>query len=249
MIIDTPEWLVPKHVKALTTTRLGGVSAAPYGSLNLGDHVQDNSDDVAENRRRLVDEQALPTQPVWLRQIHSTLVHDIGSDENSTAESTAALVGDGSTTSQAGVVCAVLTADCLPLFLTDTAGQKVAIVHAGWRGMADGIIEVAISAFNTEADNIVAWAGPCIGAEHFEIGPEVRSALGGSDLAYRESANQGKLLANLYALAGERLAALGVSNYRHSSACTFRDNDKYFSYRRDGQCGRMASLIWLEPEQ
>lgn len=251
MLVETPKWTVPEHVKALTTTRLGGVSGAPFDSLNLGDHVQDNPDDVAQNRRRLISELALPNEPIWLSQVHGTLVHKVGEvhkvgDELSLGQTEQRLIGDGATTSQASIVCAVLTADCLPLFLSDRKGHRVAAVHVGWRGLADGIIEVAVSAFDAVPSDIVAWAGPCISAEHFEIGTEVRSALGGSDAAYRESANQGKLLANLYKLAGERLAALGVTDYGHSSACTFADSEAFFSYRRDGQCGRMASLIWMQ---
>lgn len=201
----------------------------------------DHKESVRENRRRLSKALTLPGEPHWLNQIHSTLVHEVDSSEPASP-----LSCDGSSTSLSGVVCAVLTADCLPLFLSDRKGSRVAIVHAGWRGMADGIVDAGVLAFNTEPDDIIAWAGPCISGQHFEIGDEVRTALGGSDKAYRESPNSGKWLADLYQLAGERLAALGVSDYGHSSACTFRDHERFYSYRRDGECGRMASLIWLE---
>jgi len=243
MIVDTPNWSVPNHIKAITTSRLGGVSLEPYASLNLGEHTQDDAEHVKQNRARISAALNLPNEPIWLKQIHSTLLLDLDAVDISSVD---ILTGDGSITTKSGCVCAVLTADCMPLFLTNRAGNQVAVVHAGWRGMADGIIEVGVLAFNDKPEEIIAWAGPCIGAEHFEVGPEVRTALDGSDKAYKESSNQGKYLADLYQLAGERLAALGVSNYGHSSACTYDDKERFFSYRRDGECGRMASLIWID---
>ncbi len=151
---------------------------------------------------------------------------------------------DGSLTREQDVVCTVMTADCLPLLLCDAHGTRVAAVHAGWRGMADGIIENAVSQFDCQVEDIIAWAGPCIGPSKFEIGLEVKQQLGGESSHYQEI-SKGKVLANLYAICGSKLAALGVKNYSHSSACTFSDPSQFYSYRRDGQCGRMASIIWI----
>jgi len=265
MSFQFAQWSAPTHVKALTTTRVGGQSTAPYDSLNLGDHVQDKKADVLANRVWLADALALPSEPVWLNQIHSTLVLDLDAANLTPHEVPTA---DGILSAQPNVVCAILTADCLPLFLTDKAGSKIALLHVGWRGMADGIIEAAAVAFNAAPADIIVWAGPTIGVDYFEIGQEVRQALGGSDSAYRSSLRPDKLFANLYQLAGERLAALGVHEYTHSAACTYRDEAEFFSYRRAShcyqsidskrasdnvsemrggrECGRMASLIWID---
>jgi YfiH family protein len=159
---------------------------------------------------------------------------------------------DGTFSMQANTVCAVMTADCLPLLLTNQAGDQVAAIHAGWRGMANGIIENAVALFNCHAAEVIAWAGPCIGPSKFEIGPEVRVQLGGPDSAYRKIEDSvdhnNRLLADLYQLCGHRLAAVGVTNYSHANACTYLDEHHFYSYRRDGQCGRMATLIWIDNE-
>ena len=245
ILLEKANWIAPEQVRAFTTTIHGGVSSGVYASMNLGDHVNDDLTLVRQNRQIIKEYLRLPNEPVWLNQVHSVEV--VSAD--SSLQSPKKKVADGSYTSKPGVVCAVLTADCLPLFLSTTDGDRVAVVHAGWRGLADGIIEQGVDALDCASDKVVAWAGPCIGPDSFEIGDEVRQALGGSDRAYKASINttqsNPKWLANLYQLAAERLCNIGVKNYTHSKVCTYKDRD-YFSYRRTGQCGRMASFIWIE---
>jgi len=235
-----PQWSVPAHVKAYTTTRSGGVSRDQYGSMNLGLHVGDDRHSVAKNRNIIKSELNLPSEPVWLEQVHSTNIVEASAPIECQA--------DGAFSKKADIVCTVMTADCLPLLLTNVGGNQVAAIHVGWRGMANGIIEKAISLFDTAPERIVAWAGPCIGPDKFEIGLQVREQLGGCDEAY-QSLNSDKLYANLYLLCKQRLKALGVSNYTYTKTCTHSDESRFYSYRRDGQCGRMASLIWIEPTE
>lgn len=232
-----PNWPAPAWIKAFSTTRLGGASGAAYSSMNLALHVGDESQKVAMNRANLTADLNLPSQPIWLQQVHSSDVVSADMPIESAA--------DGSFSTTADTVCAVMTADCLPLLLTNTSGDQVAAIHVGWRGMASGIIDNAVALFDCRAADIIAWAGPCIGATKFEIGGEVKTQLGGPDSAYREIAKN-KNLANLYQLCGHRLGAIGVTNYSHSQACTHLDEERFFSYRRDGQCGRMASIIWIQ---
>ena len=236
-----PDWPAPEWVRALTTTRLGGVSLPPFDSLNLGDHVGDDPAAVAENRRRLVAELGLPAEPVWLTQVHGTSSAD------------AARVGggceaDASHTDQAGVVCAVLTADCLPVLLCDCEGRKVAAVHAGWRGLLNGVIEQTIAAMGAEGE-LMAWLGPAIGPDAFEVGEEVREAFladeSATEAAFVPSAND-RWLADIYTLARLRLNRAGVMALSGGEYCTYSDPRRFYSYRRDGRTGRMASLIWIE---
>ncbi len=208
--------------------------------MNLGAHVGDDPLLVIANRQKLKSDLRLPNEPVWLDQIHSTRVLNADLAIKNTR-------ADGAFSRRNQIVCAVMTADCLPLLLTNKAGSQVAAVHAGWRGMANGVIEQAVSRFVCQPSDIVAWAGPCIGPNNFEIGAEVRNQLGGSESAYLSIENN-KLIANLYVLCEQRLAALGVTQYTHSNECTYTDKQRFFSYRRDGQCGRMASLIWIDHE-
>ena len=233
------DWPAPSNVVAFTTTRQGGFSQAPFDSFNLAQHVDDLTSVVARNRQLLVSQFNLPSEPVWLDQVHSTKVLEIGSS------ATALQPADGLITASPKVVCAVMTADCMPLFLSDQAGTKVAVVHAGWRGMADGIIEQAVGLFNQPPEQILAWAGPTIGPKYFEIGPEVKEQLMGPKEAYTASSNKGKLLADLYLLAGQRLAGLGVLNYTHAAYCSYADQQLFYSYRRSKVTGRMASIIYL----
>lgn len=239
------QWNAPTHVHAFTTTRIGGVSSEPYDCLNLGSHVGDLEAHVQANRAYLIEQQALPYEPCWLTQVHGIELIEL-SDDTRSAQQGMPPIADGALTQKPKVVCAVLTADCLPLLLTNTKGDRVAALHVGWRGMAAGIIEAGVKAFTENPDDILAWAGPCIGPDAFEIGDEVLAQLGGSQAAYRQAALPNKLYADLYLLAGERLSAIGVDQYSHSDACTYRDKDSYFSYRRDGECGRMASVIWID---
>jgi YfiH family protein len=236
-----PDWSVPESVRAFTTTREGGVSRGDYRSLNLGSHVDDDLEKVLENRRILIESLELPCEPVWLDQVHGIEVLRVDSRPSNVGPPRA----DAAITRQPGVVCCVLTADCLPVFLTDQSGSEVAVAHAGWRGLASGVLEATVRAFSAPAERLIAWAGPAISVAHFEVCAEVRQQLGGSESAWKPHQAGDKYYANLYQIAGERLAAVGVINYGHSQSCTFADEQSFFSYRRDGQCGRQASIIYL----
>lgn len=237
-----PDWPAPAGVRALSTLRGGGASVPPYASLNLGAHVGDAPAAVAENRRRLRVAAALPAEPAWLSQVHGVRVRDLDAEE-------AAEPADAAFTRRPGQVCAVLTADCLPVLLACASGEAVAAVHAGWRGLAGGVIEAAVRAFGSAPASILAWLGPAIGPGHFEVGPEVHEALLKEDpaagSAFARNA-RGRHLADLYALARRRLERLGIEQIYGGGECTFAGADKYFSHRRDGVTGRQASLIWLE---
>jgi polyphenol oxidase len=236
-----PEWPAPAGVRALSTYRGGGVSAPPYASLNLGSHVGDSPAAVAENRRRLLAAAGLPAEPVWLSQVHGVGVADLD----------AAVLGpaDAAFTRRAGRVCAILTADCLPILLASEASDLVAAAHAGWRGLAGGVIEATIQALRVPPATLLAWLGPAIGPGNFEVGAEVRDALlrqdPGAGAAFAPNA-RGRFMADLSLLARRRLAALGVGRIYGGSQCTHADRDRYFSHRRDGVTGRQATLIWRE---
>jgi polyphenol oxidase len=255
-----PAWPAPTGVRALSTWRSGGVSAAPYASLNLGGHVGDVPEAVAENRQRLQAAAGLPAEPVWLSQVHGTNVIDLGAavDRDGRAGVDAAAdrgaagpVGpaDAAFTRQRGRVCAILTADCLPILLAADSGDVVAAVHAGWRGLAGGVIEAAVRALAVRPERLLAWLGPAIGPEHFEVGAEVREAVvkgdGGAEVAFAPNA-RGRFMADLSVLARRRLAALGVGRIYGGGRCTYAEENRYFSHRRDGVSGRQATLIWLE---
>ncbi len=232
-----PQWPVPTTVQALVTTRIGGVSRGAYASFNLGDHVGDDAAAVAANRALLRPH--VPQEPMWLEQVHGTNVVDAATVQ-------AKVRADGSFTDRSGVVCAVLTADCLPVLLCDHAGRGVAVVHAGWRGLLAGVIEQGIARFNGAA--LYAWPGPAIGSRAFEVGPEVRAQFIAHDHAAARAFAVGagdRWWADLYALARMRLAYAGVTQVYGGDYCTVSDAQRFFSYRRDGACGRMASLIWL----
>lgn len=233
-----PDWPAPPNVRAVTTTRLGGVSAPPFSSLNLAGHVGDDPAAVAENRARLARAADLPAEPRWLNQVHGCRVVEAG-------EVAAGCEADAAATDRAGVVCAVLTADCLPVLLCNAAGTRVAAAHAGWRGLAGGVLEAAVAGFG--GGEVLAWLGPAIGPDAFEVGPEVRAAFVGADPAAAAAFRPGRddrFLADLYALARRRLAAAGVSAVHGGGLCTYHEANRFYSYRRDGQTGRMASLIW-----
>ena len=237
-----PDWPAPGGVRALSTWRDGGVSSGSYASLNLGDHVGDADASVAENRRRLAAAAGLPSQPVWLRQVHGTTVADLD---------TAAGVGpaDAAFTRRPGRACAILTADCLPILLAADTGGVVAAAHAGWRGLVGGVIEATVQALGVPPAKLMAWLGPAIGPQHFEVGAEVREALlkgdSGAEAAFAANA-RGRFMADLGALAQRRLVALGVGRIYGGGRCTYADAERYFSHRRDGMTGRQATLIWLE---
>lgn len=236
-----PDWPPPPRVRALVTTRLGGVSQGPYASFNLAAHVGDDPDAVAENRRRLRDTAGLPAEPRWLNQVHgSEVAAAAGVDEQTCA--------DGSFADAPDTVCAVLTADCLPLLLAARDGSRVAAVHAGWRGLAAGVIEAALGRWGAPAAQTVAWLGPAIGPRAFEVGEEVRGAFVDHNPSAARAfvpGRPGHWYADLYALARQRLHACGVAQVWGGNRCTASDAELFYSYRRDGETGRMASLIWI----
>lgn len=233
-----PDWPAPPQVKALQTTRQGGISIGPYAGLNLGDHVKDDPRHVAHNRQLLSDH--VPTEPVWLNQVHGTRVIDA-------AVSSCLESADASFTNRKQVVCVTMTADCLPVLLCDSAGTTVAAIHAGWRSLCDGVIEATVEAMQMPGGNLMAWLGPAIGPHAFEVGEEVRAQFIAKDpLAEQAFKPQGeKWLGDLYLVARQRLQALGVQRIYGGDRCTFSEPDTFFSFRRDGDTGRMATLIWL----
>ncbi len=238
-----PDWPAPANVRALCTTRSGGVSTGRYDSFNLGDHVGDDPANVARNRQRLAD--IAQARPVFLQQVHAT---DVAALDRLTPDGT---VADGCITTASGVACTIMVADCLPVLFTDVAGERVAAVHAGWRGLAQGALEQTLQQFGGGARTI-AWLGPCIGPKAFEVGGEVKAAFEAQSPAAAQcfvpSASQGKWLADLPALARQRLAAAGVDSiYGNDGAdawCTVNNSSQFFSYRRDGVTGRFAALVW-----
>jgi len=242
-----PEWKVDAGpVRALCTTRRGGMSQAPYGDgaggpgLNLGQHVGDDAAHVSANRASL--RALLPSDPVWLNQVHGADVVDAGTVSGVPD-------ADASFATTPGVVCAVLTADCLPVLFCDLSGQVVAAAHAGWRGLAAGVLGNTVARMrDAGAQQIQAWLGPAIGSRRFEVGVDVLQAFAGLDPAGRHFALQanGKYLADIYALARLALHACGVDLFAGGDYCTVEDAPRFYSYRRDGVTGRMASLIWID---
>ena len=236
-----PNWPAPASVRAACTTRTGGVSEGPYNSLNLSTRVGDRDDHVGENRRRLVEHLALPGEPGWLRQCHGTRVAD--APEPGGAESEA----DACVSREPLRICAVLAADCLPVLFCNEAGTVVAAAHAGWRGLVAGVLEATVGALSVPPDSLMAWLGPAIGPGAFEVGPEVRQAFlreqPESEVAFSRRGE--RWLADLYSLARLRLSRVGLGSVHGGGFCTHDDDTRFFSYRRDRQCGRMASLIWL----
>ncbi|QIZ50260.1 peptidoglycan editing factor PgeF [Dickeya zeae] len=236
-----PDWPAPARVRACSTTRLGGVSNAPYDSLNLGNHVGDSPLHVQDNRQRLLATAGLPVMPHWLEQVHGTQV--INLDQVSSDS----LTGDAAYTTRQDRVCAVMTADCLPVLFCSADGDEVAAAHAGWRGLQAGVLEETLRHFHARPADILAWMGPAIGPQQFEVGGEVREAFlqvdPTADCAFVP--RNGKFLADIYQLARLRLAAAGVTQVFGGEYCTVSDSGRFFSYRRDGMTGRMATLIWL----
>ncbi len=234
-----PDWPAPGNVHALATTRTGGVSLPPYDSFNLGDHVGDDPSAVARNRALL--HAFLPSEPRWLKQVHGTAVAAADKLESP-------VEADASVAFESGAVCAVLTADCLPVLFCDRQGTRVAAAHAGWRGLAAGVLEASVAAMQCDPADILAWLGPAIGPQAFEVGEEVREAfvrdLPGTVTAFVPG-QPGKWLADIYELARLRLARAGVSRVFGGGYCTYTDAERFYSYRRDKTTGRMAALIWL----
>ncbi|MBJ7370525.1 MAG: peptidoglycan editing factor PgeF [Pseudomonas sp.] len=234
----TPDWPAPASVRACVTTREGGVSEAPFDSLNLGDHVDDRPEAVAENRRRLTEHFSI--QPAWLQQVHGIAV--VYADPGIVA------TADASWTATPGIACTAMTADCLPALFCDRAGTRVAAAHAGWRGLAAGVLEATLDSLDVPAGEVLVWLGPAIGPKAFEVGPEVREVfinqLPEAAEAFVPSNNAGKFMADIYLLARLRLAERGVTAVYGGGFCTVTD-PRFFSYRRASRTGRFASLVWL----
>jgi YfiH family protein len=239
-----PNWPAPPSIRAVSTRRGGGVSLGVYASLNLGAHVGDLPAHVAANRQLLRETLPLPAEPLWLNQIHGASVVEARTLPGLPPDADAAFSLD------TGVVCAVLTADCLPVLFCDRAGSRVAAAHAGWRGLAGGVLEATVEALGGGGD-LLAWLGPAIGPTAFEVGADVKAAfadkLGDCDHAFTP-VDASHWLADLYQLARITLVRVGLAihNIHGGGECTYSDPERYFSYRRDGQTGRMATLIWRE---
>ena len=252
----TPHWPgLPANVVALSTLRSGGCSVAPYddgqggGGLNLGVHVGDEPDAVAANRARL--RALLPAEPVWLTQVHGTTVVDAA---QVIAQLEGAVQADASIATRAGVVCVIMTADCMPVLLADAQGKVVGAAHAGWRGLAGGVLEATVAAMRAAgAGELSAWLGPGIGPAHFEVGAEVPAAFahlgaGAGDAFEPLAGKPGKFLGDLPQLARLALAKVGVATVHGGTDCTVSDASRFYSFRRDRVTGRMASLVWIRPD-
>ncbi|MBU9835022.1 polyphenol oxidase [Rahnella sp. L72c] len=238
-----PQWPQPATVRSCATTREGGVSLPPYGALNLGDHVGDCPEHVALNRQRIVELGGLPASPHWLEQVHGTDVVRLTAH----IPRSPSLIADAAYTREPGVVCAAMTADCLPVLFCSMNGDEVAAAHAGWRGLCAGILENTVACFDAASKDIMAWMGPAIGPSHFEVGGEVREAFmavnGATSAAFRPVG--AKFMADIYLLARLCLQSAGITAIYGGEHCTVTDSRKFYSYRRDGVTGRLASLIWL----
>lgn len=240
----TPSWPAPQHIKAYTTTRLAGVSESSFSSFNLAEHVDDRRDHVCTNRSILKQRLSLPSNPQWLTQVH-------GVDVIAAQKNGGVLEADASYTDKPEVVCSILTADCLPVLLTNKKGSFVAAVHAGWRGLAAGVLEKAVATYSGDNRDLLVWFGPAIGASKFEVGQDVYDMfaelpVNNVKAFVRSEVDRSKWLADLYYLACCQLNAVGVTEIYGGDFCTYSEVDKFFSYRRDGATGRMATLIWIE---
>jgi polyphenol oxidase len=276
-----PDWPAPNGVRAAFTVRTGGVSVAPYDSLNLGAGIGDSPEAVAENRRRVRAALELPAEPLWLEQVHGIAVVELAERADGDARELRAdaahspradlaraprpdaAAGPGADTASppradavvtrlAGRVCAIRVADCLPVLFAALDGSAVGAAHAGWRGLAGGVLEATVERLGIPSPQLVAWMGPAIGPEHFEVGDDVRAAFMETDAdassAFMKN-ERGRWQCDLYALARQRLWTLGITRVYGGGWCTFADSDRFFSYRREGRCGRMAALIWMDPER
>ena len=241
-----PDWPAPANVRAFFTTRSGGVSTGAYASLNLGAHVGDEPELTAENRRRVAT--LLPAAPVWLNQVHGV---NVVRAEELVGSAANVAPADASVTAQRGVPCAVMVADCLPVLFSTKDGSQVGAAHAGWRGLLSGVLERTVEALDTDPLDVIAWLGPAIGPNAFEVGAEVfaafTSAAASDASAFREtSGRRDKFLADIYALARARLLRAGIKKVFGGDFCTVSDPARFFSYRRHAKTGRMAGVIWIE---
>ncbi|MBS0910481.1 purine nucleoside phosphorylase YfiH [Tatumella sp. JGM118] len=236
-----PEWPAPANVRACSTTRIGGVSQPPYDSLNLGAHVADDPAHVRQNRHLLCDLAGLPAMPLWLNQVHGTDVVTLPQARGGGPQA------DACYTRAEGQVCAVMTADCLPVIFCSRDGREVAAAHAGWRGLCGGVLESTLATFRSPPEDILVWLGPAIGPQAFEVGPEVRDTFIAHDPAAAEAfiPVEQKYLADLWMLARQRLSRAGVIAVYGGGRCTYSEPGAFFSYRRESVTGRMATLVWL----
>ena len=236
-----PDWPIANKVQGFSSHRNGGISVAPYTSLNLGTHVNDLAPVVLTNRDRLAEYLDLPAQPCWLQQVHGN--HVLKVSANGCVDTPEA---DAAYTSAENVVLAIMTADCLPLLLASADGLEIAAVHCGWRSIADNIIARTLQEFSVPPNEIHAWLGPAIGPNAFEVWEDVRTAMltlnADLDIAFKPK--HGKYFADIYKIASKELNSHGVNSIFGGGECTFTQSDNYFSYRRDGTTGRMATLIW-----
>ncbi|MGX2974712.1 peptidoglycan editing factor PgeF [Ursidibacter arcticus] len=242
MKVIKPTWSVPNHIHAFTTVREGGVSLPPFTSFNLGDHVGDDPLLVKQNRQILTEQGGLPHFPIFLTQTHSTKVLRIPTESND-------LNADAVYTNQPNQVCLVMTADCLPVIFCSQDGKEIAAAHAGWRGLCDGILEATVKEFACKPSQITAWLGPAIGPTAFQVGQEVIDQFcavdpKAKDAFIADEQTSGKFFGNLYQIAIQRLNKLGITQIFGGDFCTYCDEKQFFSYRRDQQTGRMATLIW-----
>lgn len=242
--IITPNWSAPAKIKAFSTTRNGGVSQAAFASLNLAHHVGDDAELVKKNRELLKTALQLPSEPFWISQVHGVNVVEIGIEKHSSP-----ITADASYTRQTNAVCVILTADCLPILICDRKATIVAAIHAGWRGLAAGVIEQTIKALNISGDQLLAWLGPAIGPDKYEVGEDVLEKFiaidSQAEIAFKSSSSN-RWLANMYLLAKQRLISCGITAIYGGDYCTHSDEKRFFSYRRDKLTGRMATGIWLE---
>lgn len=237
-----PDWPAPPGVVTVATERCGGTSEGPYASLNLGDHVGDDPERVAANREALKARLGLPSEPAWLDQVHGTRAIDLDVEPPGTA--------DAAVTSAIGRVCAVLTADCLPVVLASVDGSRVGVAHAGWRGLAAGVLPATVIRMGVAPGDLLAWLGPAIGPACYEVGAEVREAFVARDPAAAPcfaASRRGHWLADLYGLARRSLRAAGVAAIFGGGFCTYTSETRFFSHRRAAPCGRMATLVWRAP--
>ena len=252
MSFISPQWPAPRSIHALVSTRLGGVSKAPFDSLNLGDHVGDQDQAVSQNRA--IFRKALPSEPIWLKQVHGTVV---STPKNRQTNLNGYLEADASVTNIPGEVLAIMTADCLPVLLTNTASTAVGAAHAGWRGLCAGVLENTAAELlkiteDKDPKSLIAWFGPAIGPDSFEVGEDVLTAFKDTGLPIPTNAfkaipdKPGKFLADIYQIARARLETFGLQMIYGGQYCTVKDRERFFSYRRDGETGRFATAIWIE---
>ncbi len=254
-VVPITDWQLPPNIRAAFTVRQGGVSKAPYASFNLATHVGDQLNDVKHNRADLLKRLNLPAAPFWLQQEHTDIAIDLGQfSSSSKPSSTVPPIADASWTQQAGQVAVVMTADCLPILLAAKDGSVVAAIHAGWKGLANQIVTKTIKALPTQPQNLTAWIGPSISQAHFEVGQDVWQAFVDLDATFAEyfvanKEQKDKYYADLASIAATQMQQLGIDSVIKSGLCSYGQEQDFFSYRRDGQTGRMASLIWIESDK